>query len=81
LASFAVDQMFAVNPKVFCAILVRGLAVQGRLAVPVCGRCGRAMERRVMTPRAVAEIERLRHALAAGEPLPETKADEEVIAA
>jgi transposase-like protein len=34
-----------------------------------------------MTPSAVAEIERLRRALAAGEPLPETDLDEEVIAA
>ncbi len=34
-----------------------------------------------MTPKAVAQIERLRRALAAGEPLPETHVDEEVIAA
>jgi hypothetical protein len=35
-----------------------------------------------MTPQAVAEIERLRRALTAGEPLPETHVDdEEVIAA
>jgi len=34
-----------------------------------------------MTPRAVAQIERLRRALAAGEQLPETHLDEEVIAA
>lgn len=34
-----------------------------------------------MTPKAVAEIERLRRALAAGEPPPETNVDEEVIAA
>ena len=34
-----------------------------------------------MTPKAVAEIERLRRALAAGEPPPETDVDEEVIAA
>jgi len=34
-----------------------------------------------MTPRAVAEIERLRRALAAGQPLPPTDVDEEVIAA
>ena len=34
-----------------------------------------------MTPRAVAQIERLRRALAAGEQLPETDVDEEVIAA
>lgn len=34
-----------------------------------------------MTPRAVAEIERLRRALAAGGPPPETNVDEEVIAA
>ncbi|MGH2781395.1 MAG: IS256 family transposase [Thermoleophilaceae bacterium] len=34
-----------------------------------------------MTPKAVAEIERLRRALAAGEPLPEPTVDEEVIAA
>ncbi|MDQ3895326.1 MAG: transposase, partial [Actinomycetota bacterium] len=34
-----------------------------------------------MTPRAVAEIERIRRALAAGEPLPEPAVDEEVIAA
>jgi len=34
-----------------------------------------------MTPKAVAEIERLRRALAARDPLPETKIDEEVIAA
>ena len=35
----------------------------------------------MMTPKAVAQIERLRRALAAGEPLPETHFDEEVIAA
>ncbi len=34
-----------------------------------------------MTPKAVAEIERLRRALAAGEPLPEIELEEEVIAA
>jgi len=34
-----------------------------------------------MTPKTVAEIERLRRALAAGELLPETNLDEEVIAA
>jgi transposase-like protein len=34
-----------------------------------------------MTPKAVAEIERLRRALAAGEPLPEFHLDEKVIAA
>jgi hypothetical protein len=34
-----------------------------------------------MTPKAVAEIERLRRPLAAGDPLPETHVDEEVIAA
>jgi putative transposase len=34
-----------------------------------------------MTPKAAAEIERLRRALAAGEPLPATRLDEEVIAA
>jgi transposase-like protein len=34
-----------------------------------------------MTPRAVAEIERLRRALAAGQPLPNPDVDEEVIAA
>ena len=34
-----------------------------------------------MTPRAVAQIERLRRALAASEQLPETHLDEEVIAA
>jgi hypothetical protein len=32
----------------FCAILVRGLAVQGRLAAPLCGRCGHALERKTM---------------------------------
>jgi hypothetical protein len=30
----------------FCAALVRGLAVQVRLAAPLCGRCGHALERR-----------------------------------
>ena len=34
-----------------------------------------------MTPKAVAEIEHLRRALAAGEPLSETHLDEEAIAA
>ncbi len=34
-----------------------------------------------MTPKAVAEIERLRRALAAGEALPEIDVDQEVIAA
>ena len=34
-----------------------------------------------MTPKAVAEIERLRRALATGQPLPEADIDEEAIAA
>ena len=34
-----------------------------------------------MTPKAVAQIERFRRALATGKPLPETDLDEEVIAA
>jgi hypothetical protein len=32
----------------FCAALVRGLAVQSKIAAPLCGRCGRALERRTM---------------------------------
>ena len=34
-----------------------------------------------MTPKAVAEIERLRRALTTGQPLPEAEIDEAVIAA
>lgn len=45
---------------------------------PVASRGWRGI---TMTPKAVAGIERLRRALAAGEPLPATHLDEEVIAA
>lgn len=33
---------------VFCATLIRGLAVQAKLSSPVCGRCGYALERHHM---------------------------------
>ncbi len=33
---------------VFCATLIRGLAVQAKRTSPVCGRCGYALERHHM---------------------------------
>ncbi len=33
---------------VFCATLVRALAVQAKLTAPLCGRCGLTMERRTL---------------------------------
>ncbi len=60
----------------------RARALPGRAGAGGAGRTQAASWRGVMmTPKAVAQIERLRRALAAGEPLPETHFDEEVIAA
>ena len=38
----------AISFLVFCASLIRALAVQARFAPPLCGRCGHTLERKLM---------------------------------